>query len=143
MFALGYDETEGIAFWGEKAGVDGEQGLLFVGAIACGEILAAGAVRLIDGFQGMRSGIKSHALELDVRKSFANNFRWGNGVGRNCGSADFRLGNRMGERGGRRWVSGDISLWNGCAGWNACSEDEGEPEFGSGVHGVRMVNSEE
>jgi hypothetical protein len=28
---------------------------------------------------------------------------------------------------------------NGCAGWNACSEDESEPEFGSGVHGVIEV----
>ena len=45
-----YDETEGITFGCEKAGVDGEQGLLFVRAIACGEILGSRALVLVDGF---------------------------------------------------------------------------------------------
>lgn len=57
-------------------------------------------------------------------------------MGWNCGWDDFRLGYRVGDGGGRGLVSGDGSLWNGCARWKACSEDESEPEFGSGLHGV-------
>ena len=43
------DKTEGIAFWSEKPRIDGEQCMLFVGAVSSSEILAARTLGLIDG----------------------------------------------------------------------------------------------